>query len=141
MDAHQPMERPQDVLIVDDNASVLAVWRRMLEAGGYRVHSADNALEALQLARTTQPAVALCDVHMPGHSGLWLAEQFQEHSPATAVVIVTADNHVPPPESLKPGIIGYLLKPVAREQLLAMVGKAERWSAAVSASEGPSAHP
>ena len=134
MDAPQPMPQPQDVLIVDDDAAVRITWRRMLEAGGYRVHSADNAVDALRLAKTTRPVVALCDVHMPGHSGLWLAEQFQEHSPTTAVVIATADAHVPPAESLEPGIVGYLLKPVSLDQLLAVVGKAARWSAVVSAS-------
>ena len=107
------MQMRQDVLIVDDDGAVLIAWRRMLETGGYRVHSAENALQALQLVRNIRPRVALCDVHMPGRSGLWLAEQIRADAPSTAIIIATGDQHVPPADSLGPGIIGYLLKPLS----------------------------
>ena len=63
--------RANSVLIVDDEHDVRNVMARWLEAGGYDVTTAASAEEALGHFETTQPAVALCDIRMPGHDGIW----------------------------------------------------------------------
>ncbi len=71
-----------------------------------------SALEA------TPPAVALCDIRMPGRDGLWLAEQIRHDAPETAVIMATGVQDVGPAvTSLRQGVIDYLTKPFGRDRL------------------------
>jgi response regulator of citrate/malate metabolism len=45
------------------------------------------------------------------------------------MVLATGDTHVPPMESLRPGVVGYLLKPLKSKQVLAAAAQGVRWSA------------
>src|ERR1700757_284132 len=100
------MAGPDDayVLIVDDEEHIREMYQRILEAAGYTVETATNSHEALRLIAATPPAVAICDIHMPGPSGLWLADQIRAQSPHTAMLLATSDSKVPPIENLKKGV-------------------------------------
>ncbi|HEY3158832.1 MAG TPA: response regulator [Vicinamibacterales bacterium] len=117
------------VLIVDDDEQVRGLLRRFLEPEGYEVIEAASAEEAVERVEWALPSVALCDVHMSGANGLWLADQIRALSPATAMVLATGDAKVPPAETLRSGIVGYLLKPLRRERVVAAVSEGVRWSA------------
>ena len=82
------------MLIVDDEAGVRHLMRRWLESRGYAVAVATGADQALELLAAAPTAVALCDLRMPGHDGLWLAEQLRHEHPDTAVIIATGLNDV-----------------------------------------------
>ena len=116
------------VLIVDDDERVRALLRRFLEPEGYEVIEAASAEEAVQRLESARPSVAFCDVHMPGANGLWLADQIRALSPATAMVLATGDTEIPPGETLRPGIVSYLLKPLRRDRVVAAVSAGVRWS-------------
>src|SRR6476619_1298600 len=77
------------VLIVDDENGVRELMARWLESGGYAVTTASNAEEALGRLEASPPAVALCDIRMPGHDGVWLAERIRQTYPETAVIMAT----------------------------------------------------
>lgn len=117
-----------DVLIVDDDQPTRHVLRRFLEPAGHSVREAANANEALQKIAESAPAVALLDVHMPGANGLWLADQIRGTSPATAIVLVTGDHEIPPTESLRKGVVAYVLKPLLSGELLQAVADGVAWS-------------
>ena len=117
------------ILAVDDEPSVRGLVKRLLEPAGYTVLLAENADEALKLlAKSNSPAVAVCDMHMPGKTGVWLAGQIREVSPTTAIVLATADARLPPSETFRPGIVAYILKPFDRAQFLDAVHDAVLWS-------------
>ncbi len=116
------------VLIVDDDAKVRELLRRFLEPEGYDVIEATSAEEAVQHVELALPSVAFCDVHMPGANGLWLADQIRALSPATAMVLATGDTEIPPAETLRSGIVSYLLKPFRRSRVVAAVSDGVRWS-------------
>ena len=116
------------MLIVDDQPSIVDLWSRTLTNAGYRVARAADAFEALLELSRCRPGVAVCDVHLPGPSGLWLAEFLREQSPTTAIVLASGDPFVPPRETLRPGVVAYLLKPISREDLLAAVRMGLAWS-------------
>lgn len=116
------------VLIVDDDVKVRELLRRFLEPEGYDVIEASSAEEAVQRVESTVPSVAFCDVHMPGANGLWLADQIRALSPATAMVLATGDTDIPPAETLRSGIVSYLLKPLRRSRVVAAVSDGVRWS-------------
>jgi CheY-like chemotaxis protein len=131
-------ERPimSSVLIVDDESAIRAVLARWLGAAGYDVREAVDAESALDELAKAAADVVLCDVKMPGQGGLWLAGQLRDRFPATAIVLATASDSVPPTTSLKPGIIEYLVKPFARDLTLSAVARGVTWHAAVVA-RGP----
>jgi len=117
------------VLIVDDQPSILELWSRILVEAGYPVARAADAFDALRVLATSRPMVAICDVHLPGPSGVWLAEMIREQSPTTAIVLASGDPFVPPRETLRHAVVAYILKPICREELLAAVRMGIAWSA------------
>jgi putative two-component system response regulator len=107
------------VLIVDDEEPIRFVLRGWLEPEGAGIVEAESAEEALTLARKEAPAVAFCDLRLPGEDGLWLAEQLQTVSPDTAVVMTTGVHEFEAAvRSMKSGVVDYLSKPYPRERLI-----------------------
>ncbi len=121
------------VLIVDDEHGVRDLMTRWLQAGGLSVTSASNADEALGRVEASPPAVALCDIRMPGHDGLWLAERIRSRCPETAVIMATGVQDLGPAvESLRQGVVDYLTKPFGRERLQEAVARGLEWHRAAS---------
>ena len=116
------------VLVVDDEASIREVFARWLASGGYAVRTAASANEALDRVHETPPAVALCDIRMPGQDGLWLANQIRRDAPETAVIMATGVQDVGPAvTSLRQGVIDYLTKPFGRDRLRESVLRGVEW--------------
>jgi putative nucleotidyltransferase with HDIG domain len=121
----EPLLTP--VLIVDDELGVRDLLCRWL-AAGYDVGTAGNADEALTRVHGDPPAVAVCDIRMPGHDGLWLAQQIRDTSPETAVIMSTGVQDVASAmTSLQRGAIDYLTKPFGRERLRDSVLRGVEW--------------
>lgn len=115
---------PSQVLVVDDEAVVREFLSRCLERGGYTVREAGSAAEALDLMAGSPAATVLCDIKMPGHDGLWLAERIRTRWPRTAIVMVTAiDDADSVRQSRRIGASAYLSKPIMPEQLLEVMRK------------------
>jgi DNA-binding NtrC family response regulator len=94
------------VLVVDDEQPIRTLLRRRLESWGYPVKEADNAEAALEQMVSEPAAIAIIDIRMPGHNGLWLAEQIQHQFPTSATVLATADPDIATADRLRRGIIG-----------------------------------
>ena len=122
------MTTAHTVLIVDDESSIVDVWTRILFVAGYDVVCAADAKEALRVLDAARVTVAICDVHLPGASGLWLADMIRQQYPATAIVLASGDPLVPPGEALRPAVVAYIVKPVSREHLLTTVRTGIAWS-------------
>lgn len=116
------------VLVVDDETGVRDVVARWLATGGYDVRTAASADEGLQCVHEYAPAVALCDIRMPGHDGLWLAQQIRRESPETAVIMATGVQDVGSAvTSLRQGVIDYLTKPFGWDRLRDSVQRGLEW--------------
>lgn len=109
------------VLVADDDPEIRALLARWLADGPFDLRMADSATAALDLCRTERVDVAICDVMMPGHDGLWLADQLRRHAPATQVIFGTALDDLPGMRTLAPGVAGYLVKPFQRAHVRAAV--------------------
>ena len=121
------------VLIVDDESGIREILTRWLSAEGYDIREAPDAETALDEMEKAAADVVLCDVEMPGHGGLWLASELGRRFPATAIVLATAVDSVPPTISLKPSIVAYLLKPFAPHRVVRAVARAIEWHGAALA--------
>jgi response regulator RpfG family c-di-GMP phosphodiesterase len=123
------------VLVVDDEAGIRELIGRWLTSGGYDVRMASNADEGLQRVRDRAPAVALCDIRMPGHDGLWLAQHIRTTAPETAVIMATGVQDVGSAvTSLRQGVIDYLTKPFGRDRLRESVLRGIEWHKAAADS-------
>src|SRR3954465_10793790 len=116
------------VLVVDDETGVRELIGRWLASGGYDVRMAAHADEAITRVHQQAPAVALCDIRMPGHDGLWLANQIRHEAPETAVLMASGVQDVGAAVTgLKQGVIDYLTKPFGRERLRESVVRGLEW--------------
>ena len=86
---------------------------------------AENGHEALQLIEQLKPDVVLLDIGMPGLDGLQVAAQLCQQPTAPAVIFCTAHDEYAL-QAFEVNAIGYLVKPVRAEQLLAALEKAQR---------------
>jgi response regulator RpfG family c-di-GMP phosphodiesterase len=107
------------VLIVDDEAPIRRLLQNWVISEGGKVFHAATAEEGIALIDVEgAPAVALCDLRLPGKDGLWLAEQLREKCPETAVVMTTGVHEFDAAvTSLHAGVVDYLVKPFTRERL------------------------
>jgi DNA-binding NtrC family response regulator len=127
------------VLVVDDDEGVRKVLARWVGEMGHTVKVAAGADEALELMREWPIDVALVDVRMPGHDGIWLLEQVRRLYPNIAVVFATGLLEMDPMITLRPGVVGYIVKPFNREKMEKMIqrGMTERKRRVAEASSGP----
>lgn len=86
------MVEKQRILIVDDEAPVLAILKNSLKKLGddYEIHTADNALFALQQLEQHSFNVVITDYQMANMNGLQLLEAIQAVQPETKVIMITA---------------------------------------------------
>jgi putative two-component system response regulator len=115
------------VLIVDDEPAVRDLMSRWVAALGLRPQTAGSAAEALATLRTQHYDLAVIDVMMPGHDGLWLANEVQRAHPHTAVVIATAHTELLDVEAQQPPIVDFLIKPFQRERFALAVDRGRQW--------------
>jgi len=101
------------VLLAEDHASFRKSLKLLVELDGdiEVVGEAKNGHEAVKLAMNLQPEVIIMDIAMPLLNGLQATQQIMETSPATRVLILSAN---PDPEYVKQAVIfgasGYLIK-------------------------------
>ena len=106
------------VLVVDDEEAIRRLLTRWLADWGYDAKEAANAEDAIVMM-TAQPAeIILCDVNMPVHDGVWLAEQVRGRWPQTAVIMASGAQDMETVMRMrKQGAVDYVTKPFGREML------------------------
>jgi DNA-binding NarL/FixJ family response regulator len=108
------------IILADDHKIVRQGLRALLEREGFQVlGEATNGQEAVRLAETTHPDVAVVDLAMPLLNGLDAAREILKTSPRTRVMLLTMhtdEHHIA--AALKAGIRGYLVKTQAAEDLV-----------------------
>jgi putative nucleotidyltransferase with HDIG domain len=115
------------VLIVDDEPAVRDIMARWVASLGLQPQTASNADEALATLRTHHYDLAVIDVMMPGHDGLWLAAQLQRDHPHTAVVIATAYTDLLQDDGAERPIADLLVKPFQRDRFALALDRGRQW--------------
>ena len=100
------------VLIAEDETLIRLDLRGILERHGFVVCAeATNGLEAIELARSTEPDVALLDVRMPLLDGIEAARRIYAERPLPVVMLTAFRDRVTVEKAIAAGVFGYLLKP------------------------------
>jgi two-component system cell cycle sensor histidine kinase/response regulator CckA len=123
VDAMAPVKKT--IFVVEDEPTLRALVRKVLERGGYEVIESSSGLTALELWSTTNPHVdlLLTDMVMPdGISGLQLAEKLKAQNPSLKVIFTTgySSELMGKDLQIKEGV-NFLQKPYPPQKLLQTV--------------------
>jgi two-component system phosphate regulon response regulator PhoB len=113
------------VLVVDDEADIVALVAYHLAKAGYRVSTASTGTDALAQARSETPTIIILDLMLPGMSGFEVLEQLRadEATGHVAVLMLTARRDEPDRiRGLSLGADDYLTKPFSPQELVLRVG-------------------
>lgn len=114
-----------NVLIVDDERSIRLTLASFLKDAGHETCVAAGAAEAAILVADRSPDVAVVDVLLGHDSGLDAARHIRSSSPNTQIVLMTGDPEVKSArEAMHLRAFDYLVKPVGKEQIIQVVGRA-----------------
>jgi len=124
------------VLVVDDEADIVALVAYHLAKSGYRVSTASTGVDALEAARRERPALVVLDLMLPGLSGYEVLEQLRasEGTRDIAVLMLTARREEQDRiRGLTLGADDYLTKPFSPQELVLRVAAILRRVGAASA--------
>ncbi|HAR30108.1 MAG TPA: DNA-binding response regulator [Gammaproteobacteria bacterium] len=107
------------VLLVEDDAFMVAVARQMLATGDYQVVIAATGRDAIKLIRERAPDVILLDLGLPDMEGTQLIPQLRTLSSCPLIVVSARDDTMTKVTALDLGADDYILKPFVSEELLA----------------------
>ncbi len=114
------------ILIVDDEQDVRDIFQDRLEKGGYNALMAEDGEEAIKILRSgdnmINVGVIFCDIRMPKVNGIECIDFLKQQAPGIPVVVVTGypDAEVAK-DLLKKGVKEYLVKPLDKERMMAIV--------------------
>src|SRR5881396_2091845 len=107
------------VLIAEDETLIRLDLRALLEKAGFEVCAeARDGEEAVDLARETQPDVAVLDVKMPRLDGIEAARRILDERPIPIVMLTAYGQDELVSRAIEAGVFGYLVKPFREQDLL-----------------------
>lgn len=113
------------ILIVDDEETIRLALGKFLRSRGYEVLTADCGPAALEALDRQRFILMLCDVRMPGMSGVEVVTQAAKKDGDMAIMMLTAVNDAPTAtDALSHGAMDYLMKPIELEDLNQAVERA-----------------
>ena len=80
------------ILLVDDEEGTQFLYREVLEADGYEVHSALTGEDALQKLKIVSPDLVILDINMPGMNGIEVLRKIKGKKPNMPVILNTGYN-------------------------------------------------
>ena len=119
-------KQPLTILVVDDDESNLTLARALLEADGFNVFTATDAMSTFDVLKDVDPALILMDIQLPGMDGWELTRRLKrniatKHIP---VIAVTAyGKHGDAERALEAGFVEFVAKPVSTRELPSIIRK------------------
>jgi two-component system, response regulator PdtaR len=113
------------ILIAEDETIIRLDLRELLEGAGFEVCAeARDGAEAVDLARSEQPDLAILDVKMPRLDGIEAARRILEERPIPIVMLTAYGQHELVSRAVEAGVFGYLVKPFRESDLLPAIATA-----------------
>ena len=113
------------ILIAEDETIIRLDLRELLEKAGFDVCAeAKDGEEAVALARTVEPDLALLDVKMPKLDGIEAARRILEERPIPIVMVTAYGEEELVSRAVEAGVFGYLVKPFRESDLLPAIATA-----------------
>lgn len=117
--------KPANLLLVDDDPSLLKLLGMRLSSEGFRVTTADSGHDALRVLGREQIDLVISDLRMDEMDGMALFAEIQKRQPGMPVIILTAHGSIPDAvAATQQGVFGFLTKPVDRDALYKAIDEA-----------------
>jgi len=112
------------ILITDDSKLLRKTIEKIVEGICEVVAVAENGKEAIEFTKKYNPDIVTLDVEMPGISGIETLKKIKKTNPNVTVIMVSSKHDSKTIlEALKNGAANYILKPIDKEKLLAVIKK------------------
>ncbi len=115
------------VFVVEDDESVRASLKLLIESSGYDVVTFKSAEDFLDFRFRENPCCLILDIRLPGMSGFKLQEHLLKSQSRIPVIFITGhDRYRMEDEAMRLGAIAYLRKPFDEQRLLDAIGSLAR---------------
>ena len=119
------IKKSANLLLVDDDPSLLKLLGMRLSSEGFSVFTAPSGPEALRLLQREKIDLVISDLKMDEMDGLALFAEIQKISPGMPVIILTAHGSIPEAvAATQQGVFSFLTKPVDRDALYSAIDQA-----------------
>jgi two-component system OmpR family response regulator len=115
------MDRPDHVLVVDDDAEIRKLLGEYLQRSGFRVSLATDGREMRRALENSRPDIVVLDLMLPGDSGLTLCRDLRADSNLPVIMLTARADEVDRIVGLEMGADDYLAKPFSPRELLARI--------------------
>lgn len=113
------------ILIVDDDESVGRTLGRILKKIDQKHSMVVSAEDARSILEAETFELILCDIHLPGESGMSLTQYIRTEYPDTAVIMISGvDDPEVVEKALRIGVYGYIIKPFKISEVIINVSSA-----------------
>lgn len=114
-------------LAVDDSATMRNLVKMALESEGFKVDTAENGAQALELSKKNEYDIVISDINMPVIDGLQFLREFRAMNRRTPVLMLTTETEARKKEEAKRlGATGWIVKPFKPEDLVKVVKRVVR---------------
>jgi two-component system response regulator RegX3 len=114
-------EEAPRILIVEDEESLADSVRYNLEREGYSVATARDGRAAIEVFRSTQPALVILDLMLPELSGLDVCRAIRAESEVPIIMVTAKDSEADKVTGLELGADDYVTKPFSTAELVSRV--------------------
>lgn len=133
---------PYTIVLIEDENSMGQVTQLLLESCGYEVTVAADGAQGLRLVRAITPNLVICDVNMPGMSGLDVLQALRQSELTRKLPVVFLSGFISEEQikqARKLGVSAFLAKPCSFEEMKQVVTECRHSSSAnpVGASATP----
>ena len=106
------------ILVIDDDLHAAMPMVHYLTAEGFEVQHADNGGRGVQAAQRSKPDLVLCDMLMPGMSGMETLKMIKAELPQTVIIVLSGiQGEEMTKAALSAGAHSYITKPINLEEL------------------------
>lgn len=109
------------VLVVDDDEKTVELVKLYLIRDGYKVFTAYNGLDALEIARKNRPDLIVLDLMLPGMNGLDVCRTLRQESDVPIIMLTARSTDQDKLIGLEIGADDYVTKPFSPRELAARV--------------------
>jgi response regulator NasT len=114
------------ILVADDESIIRMGLKKMLQEMGHEVVTAVNGREAIRMAQSQQPDLAILDIKMPYTDGLQAAKTISRTNPLPILLLTAFSEQDLIEKATDLPIHGYLIKPITSAELSAAIAVAHK---------------
>ena len=119
------IDRKANVLVIDDESSILESLRILLRNEGFTPHVAQGGRQGLEQIASLSPDIVLTDVRMPNVDGIEVLSAVRRQDPAIPVILMTAQATLQSAvQAVNEGAFYYIQKPFRNDDLVAILRRA-----------------